>query len=107
MRRTYERGTKARLSLSGGPHAPVNMADSMQNAGSSTISGSKEAMEVSKNSNDLRKLGARNIGQYNAANVPRMPFSSPTFTSWPAREAKPRFDAALDRRCAHDRETRL
>ena len=32
MRRTYERDTKARLSFSGGPHAPVNMADSMENA---------------------------------------------------------------------------
>ena len=30
MRRTYEHGTKARLSFSGGPHAPVNMADSME-----------------------------------------------------------------------------
>ena len=30
MRRTYKRGTKARLSLSGGPHAPANMADSME-----------------------------------------------------------------------------
>ena len=30
MRRTYERGTKARLSFSGGPYAPVNMADSME-----------------------------------------------------------------------------
>ena len=30
MRRTYERGTKARLSFSGGPHAPVNMAESME-----------------------------------------------------------------------------
>ena len=27
--RRYECGTKARLSFSGGPHAPVNMADSM------------------------------------------------------------------------------
>ena len=25
-----ERGTKARLSFSGGPHAPVNMAESME-----------------------------------------------------------------------------
>ena len=35
MRRAYERGTKARLTFSGGPHAPVNMADSMEevNAG--------------------------------------------------------------------------
>ena len=30
MRRTYERGTKARLGLSGGPHAPVNMAGIME-----------------------------------------------------------------------------
>ena len=30
MRRTFERCTKARLSFSGGPHAPVNMADSME-----------------------------------------------------------------------------
>ena len=32
MRRTYERGTKARLSFSGGPHAPVNMANSIEEA---------------------------------------------------------------------------
>ena len=30
MRRTYERGTKARCGFSGGPHVPVNMADSME-----------------------------------------------------------------------------
>ena len=30
MHRMYERGTKARLSFSGGPHAPVNMADNMK-----------------------------------------------------------------------------
>ena len=38
MRRTYERGTKARLSFSGGPHAPVNRADSMEevNVGGNT-----------------------------------------------------------------------
>ena len=30
MRRTYESGIKARLSFSGGSHAPVNMADSME-----------------------------------------------------------------------------
>ena len=59
MRRTYERGTKARLSFTGGPHAPVNMADSVENAGSWTVSGSKEAMEVPKNFKDLRKLGVR------------------------------------------------
>ena len=30
MRRTYERGTKARLSFSGRPYTPVNMADIME-----------------------------------------------------------------------------
>ena len=57
MRRTFERVTKARLSFSGGPHAPVNMADSMENAG------------VPKNSKYLQKHGVRNIAQYRAANV--------------------------------------
>ena len=81
MRRTFQHGTRARLSLSGGPHAPVNMADSMENAGSWTVSGSKEAMEVPKNFKDLRKLGVRNIAQYSAANVPFPAFFPPTFTS--------------------------
>ena len=30
MCRTYECGTKVRMSFSGGPHAPVNMVDSME-----------------------------------------------------------------------------
>ena len=68
MRRTYERGTRARLNFSGGPHAPVNMAESI-NAGSCTDSGSKEAMEVPKNFKDLRKLGVRNIALYSASNL--------------------------------------
>ena len=67
---TIERYAKARLSFSGGPHAPINMADSMENAGSSTVSGSKEAMKVPKNFKDLRKIGVRNIVQYSAAKVP-------------------------------------
>ena len=41
----------------------------MENAGSWTVSGSKEAMQVPKNFKDLRKLGVRNIAQYSAANV--------------------------------------
>ena len=49
--------------LPGGPHAPVNMADRMENAGSWTVSGSREAMEVPKNFKDLRKLSVRNIVQ--------------------------------------------
>ena len=78
MRRTFEYSTKARLSFSGGPHAPANMSDSMENAGSWTVSGSKKAMEVLKN---LQKLGVRNIAQYSAANVPFPAFFPPTFTS--------------------------
>ena len=46
------------------------MADSTENAGSSTVSGSKEAMEVPKNFKDLRKRSVRNIAQYSGANVP-------------------------------------
>ena len=30
MRSTVERCTKVRLSFSGGPHTPINMADSME-----------------------------------------------------------------------------
>ena len=44
MRRTYERGTKARLTFSGGSHAPANMVDSKEevnvgqrNAGNGTF----------------------------------------------------------------------
>ena len=119
MRRTFERGTKARLSFSGGPHSPVNVADSMENAGSSTVPGSKEA-KVPKNFRDLRKRGVRNIAQCSGAKVPRMPF--PAFFSnfiqffytirhvyrsvWPAKEVKPRFGATLVR-SAHDCETGL
>ena len=80
MRRMFKRGAKARLTFSGGPHAPVNMADSMENAGSWTVSGSKEAIEVPKNFKDLRKLGVRNIAQYCAANVPFPAFFPPAFT---------------------------
>ena len=46
----------------------------MENDGSWTVSGSKEAMEVPKNFKDLRKLGVRNITQYSAADVPFPPF---------------------------------
>ena len=48
--------TKTRLIFSGGPHAPVNMAGSIENAGSWIVFGSKEAMEVPKNFKDLRNF---------------------------------------------------
>ena len=68
MRRTFARDTRARLSFSGRPHAPVNMADSVENAGSWTVSGYKEAMSVPKNFNS-------------AANVSFPAFFPPVFTS--------------------------
>ena len=116
MRRKIERCTKARLSFSGGPHT-VNMADSIENAGSWTVSGSREAMSVPKNFKDLRKLRVRNIAQYNAAQVP-FPAFFPTDihffhtirhvyrSMWPAREAKSHFGAELER-STHDCETGL
>ena len=56
MRRTFKCSTKARLSFSGGPHAPVNMVDIVVNVGSLTVPGSKEAMGVLKiDFKDLRK----------------------------------------------------
>ena len=75
MSRKFKCGAKARLRFSDGPHAPVNMVDSMANAGSSTVSGSNEMMEVPKNFKDLQKLGIQNIAQYNTANVPFSAFS--------------------------------
>ena len=50
-------------------HSSAAPADSMENASSWTVSGSKEVMEVPKNL-DLRKLGIWNIVQYSPANVP-------------------------------------
>ena len=53
MRRTFERDTKARLSFSGGPHAPVNMVDSQKkwmsvekNAGNGTFGTLYKATEI-------------------------------------------------------------
>ena len=69
MRRTFERGTKARLSFSSGPHAPANMANSME----MPVVGlflDPETMEIQKNFKDLRKFSVRNIAQSSAANVP-------------------------------------
>ena len=54
----------------------------MWNAGSWTVSGSKEAMEFPKNFKYLRKRGVQNIAQYSAANVPFPAiFFPPTSTS--------------------------
>ena len=81
MRGTFEHGTKARVSFSGAPHASVNLAGSMENAGSSIVSGSKEAMDVLKNFKALQKLGVRNSAVLSAPSVPFPAFFPPTFTS--------------------------
>ena len=44
MRRTDKRSTKARLSFSGGPHTPVNMADSMEEVNK----GRKRTQEIAR-----------------------------------------------------------
>ena len=44
MRRTYERGTKARLCFTGGgPHVPVNTADNMEEV---NVGGKKTRKEL-------------------------------------------------------------
>ena len=86
-------------------------------AGSWTVSGSKEAMEVPKNFKDLRKLGVRNIAQYSAANGPFPAFFSiylSTLTSsilsamfTGACGPPEKLSLALVPRSAHDCETRF
>ena len=94
------------------------MADSMENAGSWTVSGSKEVMEVPKNFKDLQKLSIST--KYSAVCPANMPFPAFCFhqhsllpyyphiyrSMWLDREAKPRFGAMFI--CsAQDNETPL
>ena len=78
----------------------------MANAGSWTVSVSKEAMKVPKNFKNLQKLGVQNIMQYSTANMRFPAFFPLTFISsrlichvyrsvWPAREANPRIGATI------------
>ena len=105
MRGTFERCAKARLSFSGGPHAPVNMAGSMR-ISVVELSGSKEAMEVPKNLKDSRKLGLRNIAQYSAAISCCFFPTDIHFFQFTGACGPPRFGAALVR-SAHDCQTPL
>ena len=82
MRRTFEHGTRVRLNFSGGPHTPVNMANSIENAGSWTVSGCKEGRKSQRTSRICEKLGIQNIAPYSAANTCHfLRFFPPTFTS--------------------------
>ena len=119
MRRAYERGTKARLNFFGGPHAPVNMADSVEELNEvgekcrkwhsrnfcsaalryisyATLSQIPEVLR------DLCLFGSRNSRTTGILHTVRHVYRR----VWPTREAKPRFGTALER-SAHDRETRL
>ena len=113
MCRMFECSTRVRLSFSGGPHAPVNMADSMENVGSLTVSGSKEVMELPENLKALQKLDVRNIVQRSKCAIScifshrhsLLPYYSPCLQEHvAAREAKPSFGAALVS-SVHDYET--
>ena len=99
MRRPFEHGTKVRLSFSGGPHAPLNMAWRMPVV--------RPFLDPKKrwSPKDLRKLGVRNIAQCSAPNVPFSAcFSSDIYffhtirdvyrNVLPARGAKPRFECS-------------
>ena len=117
MRRAYERGTKARLSFSGGPHAPVNMTDSMEEV---NVGGKKRRkwqvccavlryISYAKFSQILevlrefhRLFRSRKSPTLDILHAIRHVYSS----VWPAREAKPHFGAALDR-SVYVCETRL
>ena len=128
MRRAYERGIKARLSFSGGPHAPVNMADSMQNGRYLDcllllffcfcffVFYLKKRWKSRRTSMICKNLACqiqRSTAQQ-TCHFLRFFFSTDIhfyFPNtirhvyrgvWPAREAKPRFGAALVRSSRHE-----
>ena len=108
MRRTHEHGTKARLSFSGGPQVPLNMADST------------EEVDVGRK-NKLRYISHTKFSQiledlwdlhclFGSTNSPTTDFLHTVRhvyrSLWPIREAKPRSGATRER-SAHDCETRI
>ena len=112
MRRTYKHGTKARLSFSGGPHAPVNMAESMEEV---NVGGKKPfavlycAIFRSLSFRKSLKFFRTSIASLDPETVQLPTFSilSAMFIgAWTAREDKPRFGVALES-SAHDCETGL
>ena len=111
MRRTYERGTKARLGLSGGPHAPVNMAGIMEDVNVSEKNAGNGKFAVlycaifrtpSFCKSSPRLFRSRNSPTTGILHTIRHVYRN----VWLAREVKPRFGAALER-SAHDYETGL
>ena len=117
MRRMFKRVTKARLSFSGGPHAPLNMADSMEEV---NVNGwekrrkwhsSTEVLEVpctifrTPRFRQVLRDFHRFFGSRNSPTTGNLHTIRHVYRSmWPAREAKPRFGTALE--CsAHDCKT--
>ena len=117
MCRTYERGTKARLSFSGGPRVPVNMADSMELL---NVGGKKPHRKWHVYCAVLRYILNNKFSQFlevlwdfhclwiqKQSNYWRSPYYPPVYRrAWPTREAKPRFGATF-KRSAHVCETHL
>ena len=78
-----KRGTKARLSFSGGPHAPVNMAERMENAGSWTVSGSKKCRRTLGFAKPWRTVTAQQMCHFLRFSPHRhslLPYFPPCFT---------------------------
>ena len=115
---THESGNKSRLSFSGGPHSPVNMADSIWkvevNVGRkktpqemvrllrcTALYFVRQVSQIFEVLRDFHRLfGSRNSPTTGILHTIRHVYRS----VWPAREARPRFGAVLER-SAHDCET--
>ena len=106
MRRTYERGTKPRISFSGGPHTPANMADSMEevNVGvkmqemACLLCCTALYFAIFEALWDFHRLfGSRNSPTTDVLHTICHVYRG----MWPAREPKPRFGATLEL-SAHD-----
>ena len=115
VQNVQERHTKSRLSFSGGPHAPVNMANSME----VNVGGNKRRkchvccavlryISYAKFHKSLKFFGTSiTSGSRNSPTTGILHTIRHVYRSvWPAREAKPRFGAVLEH-SAHDCETCL
>ena len=110
MRRTHERGTKARPGLSAGAQAPANVTESMEEM---NVCGEKRRKWHSRNVCCAvpRYISYTKYSQKSIVSLDPETVQLPAFymyairhvyrSVWPAREAKPRFGATLER-SAHD-----
>ena len=104
MRRTHDRCTKARLSFSGEPHAPVNMVDSMEEV---NVGRKKRrrwhvccaVLQYISYTNFAQILGVlrdshRLFASRNSPTTGILHTIRHVYSVWPAREAKPRMFCA-------------